>query len=314
MKKLFIVHQKFPPLLHKDIATYSNTTPFSFPKSCTSNIIHCTTQTLALPLLYSQKKCIVTVHDLIPLVTKNYTSFVNKIQYFFIKYALKKAVHIIADSEHTKKDIIIYINYPEEKITVIPLGIDHSYFFKRKVKKKKNTILFVGSDAKRKNIELIIQALPLIQKKIPDIQFIKVGEPQDMNMRKYLEECAKKAGVADKIIWKNYVDSLAEEYSSASCFVFPSLYEGFGFPVLEAMACGCPVITTQYTSLPEIAGDAALYCDGHNPEDLAENIIAVLLDSSLQKSLERKGIERAKKFTWKRCAQESQEVYRKSMY
>jgi len=226
---------------------------------------------------------------------------------------LKKADHIIADSEYTKKDIIKYADIPAEKITVIHLGIDHKLFYDKKKKKEKNTILYVGSEQKRKNVELIIKALPLIKKEIPSIKFVKIGQAQDNKNRQKLMELAKEYGVDNHIIWKDYVEDISEEYNKAGIFVFPSLYEGFGFPVLEAMACGCPVICSNNTSIPELAGDAALYCDPTSEQDIAEKIVKMMKDKKMQAMFRKRGLAQAKKFTWEKCAEETVKAYTKCL-
>ncbi len=303
---LFLATRK---IIGKDLATVASTNPLFFPPQKKRGIIHCTSQTLALPLLYTRRKCIVTVHDLIPIATRTYNSLTEKIIWFFLIMALKKATHIIADSDHTKKDIIKYVKYPEERITVIPLGIDQNEFYERKIKREEATILFVGSEHKRKNVELIIKALPYVADEIQNITFIKVGQAQDNENKERLRILAKELSVEKRIIWKEYVQDLAEEYSKATIFVFPSLYEGFGFPVLEAMACGCPVITTDKTSLPEVARGAAIYCDGYDEKNLAKKIILLLKDKKKQRELRAKGYLQAKKFTWEKCAQKTIKVY-----
>ncbi len=298
-------------IIGKDLNTVLKGIPLRFPELKNEEIIHCTNQNLVIPLLWKKRKCIVTVHDLIQLANIEKSSTPQKLLFFFIKRALCKATHIIADSHHTKKDIVKFIGYPEEKITVIPLGIDHKEFFDRKIKQEKNTILYVGSDVKRKNIALIIKAIALLAKEMSNIRFVKVGQAHDKKMREKLKNMTKETGVEKNIIWKNYVENLSDEYNKATIFIFPSLYEGFGFPVLEAMASGCPVICSNRTSLPELAGDAAVYIDGEDETELANAIKSVLNNKQLQEKLRKKGLKQAKKFTWKKCAEETISVYEK---
>lgn len=301
-------------IIGKDLSTVFKGTPLTFPELKEDEIIYCTNQNLAIPLLWKKRKCIVTVHDLIPLTNAEQNNTPKKCLFFFIKKALCKATHIIADSQHTKKDIVKFIGYPEEKITIIPLGIDHNDFFDKKIKREENTILYVGSDAKRKNIALIIKAIAVLAKEMPTIRFVKVGQAQDDQMKRYLQELAGKLGIEKNIIWKDYINDLANEYNKATVFVFPSLYEGFGFPVLEAMACGCPVICSNRTSLPEIAGDAAVYINGEDENELVTAIKRVLSNKQLQEKLRKKGYAQAKKFTWGKCAEETIQVYGKYIH
>ncbi len=298
-------------IIGKDLNTVLKGTPLTFPKINKDKIIHCTNQNLVIPLLWKKRKCIVTVHDLIPLTKVEQNNTSKKFLFLFIKKALRKATHIIADSHHTKKDIIKFIGYPEEKITVIPLGIDPNEFFDKKIKREKNTILYVGSEHKRKNIELIIKAIALLAKEMPDFRFVKVGKAQDKVMREKLKNLVTELNIEKNVIWKDYVENLADEYNKATVFVFPSLYEGFGFPVLEAMACGCPVICSNKTSLPELAGDAALYINGEDEKELANAIKNVLKNKTLQENLQKKGMKQAKKFTWEKCGEETVRIYEK---
>lgn len=295
-------------IIGKDLNTVFRGIPLAFPELKEDEIIYCANQNLVIPLLWKKRKCIVTVHDLIPLTNAEQNNILRKCLFFFIKKALCKATHIIADSQHTKKDIVKFTGYPEEKITIIPLGIDHNVFFDKKIKREENTILYVGSDAKRKNIALIIKAIAVLAKEMPAVKFVKVGLAQDAKMRLYLQELARKLGIEKNIIWRDYSNNLANEYNNATAFVFPSLYEGFGFPVLEAMACGCPVICSNRTSLPEIAGDAAVYVNGEDENELVAAIKRVLSNKQLQEKLRKKGYAQAKKFTWRKCAEETIQV------
>ncbi|MFA6888197.1 MAG: glycosyltransferase family 1 protein [Candidatus Woesearchaeota archaeon] len=288
--------------------------PLHYPfKKMYSDVFHLTCQTFAIPLLWQKFKnpVIVTVHDIIPHVCNEYSSYADKILHFFAMKGLKKATHIITDSEHTKNDLINYLHIPKEKITVIYLGVDSHLFFPQKIKRKQNTILYVGSESKRKNLTVLFHAIKVVKKIIPDIKLIKIGTPQDQYQHKRLQLLAKELNIEPNIVWKGYVENLAEEYRNASLFLFPSLYEGFGFPVLEAMACGCPVICSNKTSLPEIAGDAAISFDGYNYQDLANKIIKVLSDKKMQKLMTVNGIQQAKQFTWEKCAKETTKIYKK---
>ncbi len=297
-------------ILRKDMHAVFQQFPLSFPKIPSENVIHCTSQNLALPLLFKKRKCVVTVHDIIPFATKTYSTSFERLVYPFLLRALRTATHIIADSEYTKKDLLRYIQYPSNKITVIPLGIDHNEFHpNKKLRRKKNTLLYVGSEAKRKNLIVLLKALALVTQEIPEVQLIKVGKAQDATMHKKILKTISQLNLTEHVIWKDYVEALRDEYNQATLFVFPSLYEGFGFPVLEAMACGCPVITSDKTSIPEIAGDAAMYFDGQNEKDLAKKIIFILKDKSVQQKMAKKGMNQAKKFTWEKCAEETMKVY-----
>lgn len=227
-------------------------------------------------------------------------------------YGLKNADQILADSAHTKKDLINCLKISKDKITVIPLGVDTKEFKPLSVKKEKNTILYVGSEMPRKNFETLLYAFAIVKKQVPGAKLIKVGLPQWKNAREKHIRLAKGLGVSDSIIWKDYVTDLNLEYNKATIFVFPSKYEGFGLPMLEAMAAGTPIICSNATSLPEVGGNAVIYFNANNSEQLAEKIIVLLKSRETQKSVINFGLKIAKDFTWKNTANKTLKIYEKS--
>jgi len=309
--KLLNIFQK---ITGKDLNTFFATMPFYYPfkEFKKDNIVHLTTQTLAFPLVWQKpkNKVIVTVHDIIPFVSNNYHSIWEKIVYKIIMYGVKNADHLIVDSEHTKKDIITFLNIPELKITVVYLGIDLNKFNPdKRITKQNNTILYVGSEEKTKNLRTLFKAFADVKKQIHDARLIKVGLPMNTEVHKRLKSLAKDLQIENDIVWKGYVENLSDEYRRATVFVHPSFYEGFGFPVLEAMACGCPVICSDKTSLPELARNAAIYFDGYDHRDLAKHIIYVLRNKNIQDKLIKKGLRNVHDFTWEKCIEKTKEVY-----
>ena len=277
-------------------------------------ITHLTHQAQSIPLLYLKKygTTVVTVHDLIPLVTKMPYGFFHRLLNWLMFKGITKSDWIIADSEHTKKDIVQHLHYPQERVTVVPLGIEHKKFRCLEKKREKLQILYVGSEMPRKNISILLKAFFLVKQKIPDAELLKVGKPQWAGAREELKTLADSLSITDSVHFEDYVEDLVETYNTATVLVHPSLYEGFGFPVLEAMACGCPVISSNATSLPEIGGDAVLYFDPtkkSSEHTLAKKIISVLQSPQKQKEMREKGILQAKKFTFKKTAEKTIEVY-----
>ena len=297
-------------VLRMDLAGILNNYPLSLilPKK---SIIHFTSQQQTICLNYLRRRAIVTVHDIIPLATNKFNSFAAKLLYLLAMRGLKRAKFIIADSEHTKKDIIKFLNYSEHKIKVIPLGVDHNYFKPSKIKRDKFTILYVGSEMPRKNVLTLLKAFKLVKQKIPQAKLIKVGLPQWPGARNKLIKFVKENNLQNAVIFKDYVENLAQEYQKASIFVFPSKYEGFGLPPLEAMACGCPVICSNATSLPEVVGDSAILFNPNNVLELAEKMLTLLNAQNLQKKYSAKGIKRSKEFSWEKCAKETLNIYKK---
>ncbi len=226
------------------------------------------------------------------------------------KYSVKKASKIITISEASKSDIIKYYKAPSSKVAVVYPGIKEMDKKRTNIKARYNIegdyILFVGTFQPRKNIVRLIEAFSEINDK--NIKLLVIGKKGWM-----FEEIMKapdKYGVEDRVKFLDNVpdDDLPSFYSNAQCFILPSLYEGFGLPVLEAMQNGCPVITSKVSSLPEAGGDAALYINPHDSSDIADKIDKVLEDEKLRAEMIRKGYEQVKKFSWEKAARETLDV------
>ncbi|HSX40267.1 MAG TPA: glycosyltransferase family 1 protein [Candidatus Saccharimonadales bacterium] len=226
-------------------------------------------------------------------------------------YSVRKAKRIFTISQASKNDIIEAYGIPAEKVIVTYPGIK-AQSEKRKMKNKQTTksptpyILFVGTLQPRKNIERLIEAFAKLEKK--NLELVIVGKKGWL-----FEEilaAPKKFGVEDRVKFLDFVSDaeLAKLYKNALMFVLPSLYEGFGLPVLEAMQHGCPVITSNVSSLPEAGGDAALYVDPTNIDDIAGKMKQLLESESLRKELIEKGYKQVKKFSWEKTAKKTLEV------
>lgn len=295
----------------KNIKKILETYPLWLPSFETS-VVHLTTQQQAISLLYKPKlakRTVVTVHDLIPLVLKEKKNVGEKILYALAIAGIKKAAHIIVDSEHTKKDVMKLLYIPEKKISVIYLGVDTKYFKVKEETKQVNSVLYVGSEHKRKNLHCLLQAIAILREKGKEVTLIKVGKSQCETEREKLKKEAYELGIEDAVVWKEYVEDICQEYNKAMCFVCPSIYEGFGFPILEAMASGCPVICSNATSLPELGGNAVLYFDPKNSSDLAEKIKFVLEKERVRKELIKKGLQRVSMFKWEKTVEQTRQVY-----
>lgn len=280
---------------------------------------------LTLPL-WKRKKTIVTIHDLTPLVfPKDFPPGKKGI----IKWQIQKRIiasvdAIITDSVSSKKDIEKFCTIPSEKISVVYLAAGQQYQVVSQkmmddVRKKYNLpqkfVLYVGDATANKNLPRLITAVT--QSGLP---MIMIGKTLSEDHIDHTNAWNSSLIEAKKLIEKNSAittlgfvsnDDLVALYNCATVFVMPSLYEGFGLPILEAMACGCPVITSKEGSLPEIAGDAAYYVDAYSIESIAKGIVAVFHDEKMQKELTEKGLAQAKKFTWKNTAEKTMQVYEK---
>ena len=266
---------------------------------------------------------ITTIHDLLFLSTPDYTGWKYKLYNetfkIFGRVISKRAKAIITDSEYSKKDIIKIFGVDEEKIHAIPLGISSEYKPIKDVssiERVKNIynirgryILYVGNFKPHKNIKRLIEAfaeatlhlLPPLQKGgeggFPDFKLV-LGGKRDKFVP-LLEKLAESLAMRDKVIFTDFIkdEDLPYLYSGAEVFIYPSLYEGFGLPVLEAMACGTPVICSNTTSLPEVVGDSGILINPEDVKNISSAIITLLKADKLREDLRKKGLERAKEFT-----------------
>lgn len=231
--------------------------------------------------------------------------------------SIRKANKIIAVSNDIKRNLLKQINIPEQKILVIHEGIDLAF-----VENKKNSeftssiqkpyILFVSTLFKYKNADKLLKAFIMLknEKRIPHSLMIVGRDPNDETEK--LKKIVKQEKLTDCVVFVGAIshEETALVYENADIFVYPSGVESFGLPVLEAMACGTPVIASNRMSVPEIGGDAALIVDPDNIREMSEAIYRVISDEKLKQTLIKKGYERVRKFTWEKAAQETLEVFR----
>jgi glycosyltransferase involved in cell wall biosynthesis len=281
---------------------------------------------LALPL-YKKFRTAVTVHDLTPLVFSQAfpRGIKGELKWQMQRFALKKADAVITDSENSKKDIHRLVGINVNKIHVIPLAAGEQFRqlgkgnWQTEIKKRyglpDDFILYVGDVTWNKNLPRLMDAAKQLE--IPLVMIGKSLAQADYDQTNPwnadLNRVNELARSNEKIIRLGFVsmDELVQIYNLATVFVIPSLYEGFGLPILEAMACGCPVITSKEGSLPEVAGDAAFYVDAYDVNDIAKGIKKVFSDKKLREELSKKGLTQAQKFSWKKTAEETLKVYEK---
>jgi len=266
------------------------------------------------PAHYAPRFCsaplVVTIHDLSYIYYPK--EFLKKDLYQLInwtKYSVRKAKKIIAVSQSTKNDLIKIYKIPQEKIKVIYNGFNQYQGIKASSFKEKNLnrpyILYIGTLQPRKNITGLIKAFYKFNQIYPDFNLIVAGK-KGWLYKKIFEE-VENLGIEDKVFFTDYVTDhqLVYLYQNAFCLVLPSFYEGFGLPLLEAMNFNCPVLASFSSSLPEVGGDACLYFDPQNISDLTEKLIKIKNDPQLKKELIKKGRQRIKLFSWKKCAEET---------
>lgn len=221
-------------------------------------------------------------------------------------YSVKKASKVFTISLASKNDIIKEYKLPSNKVIVTYPGL------KPMSEKPKSFmgkyILFVGTLQPRKNIVRLVEAFSKIKGKYPDLVLLVVGK-KGWLFEEILNS-PKKFGVEDKVQFLDFVkdEEMPGLYKKAQCFVLPSLYEGFGLPVLEAMKYGCPVVLSNVSSLPEAGGEGALYFNPQDSNDIAKKLDKVLSDEKLRSEMVKKGYEQVKKFSWEKTARETLKV------
>ncbi|MFU0783664.1 MAG: Glycosyl transferase group 1 [Thermoanaerobacterium thermosaccharolyticum] len=272
--------------------------------------------------LLSFDRQIITVHDLLPLYFNYKDSLQRILQSNYFKYflprILKKTKKIITISDCTKKDMIKFFRIEEEKIVRIYNGYDDKeFYFRNKAYeyifskyKIKKYLLAIGASYPHKNYERFLQAAKIVKDKgTHNFSIIIAGGKKEY--QESLKKLSQEMGLYSEIRFIDYVsqEDLPYLYSAAQCLVYPSLYEGFGLPPLEAMACGCPVITSNTSSLPEVVGDAGIMVVPYDVNEIAKAIDLVLSNENLRKEMIEKGLKQAKKFSWRKTAEEILKVY-----
>lgn len=271
------------------------------------------------PIFYKGRH-VTTMHDLtlVRVYPGNKNWFVFKLKQIAGKFAYKKVAHtsehIIAPSQYTKNDYAQWANIDPEKITVTLESADVSDQkpepYASLVGKK--YIMYVGQQSNYKNLWRLIEAHQTLLETHPDLQLVFVGKPNNNGIKD--KEKAEQLGYKN-IIYTGFVSDgeLAWIYKHSAAYVFPSLMEGFGLPALEAMHYDTPVVSSNATCMPEVLGEAALYFDPEDVDEMTSQIKKVLADPALRKKLIANGKKQLKKYSWERMAQQTLDIYKKSL-
>ena len=264
---------------------------------------------------------IITVYDIACYIHPEFFDLKTKLYFsLLVLRSIKNADCIITISDSAKKDMVNYLKIKPDKIEVIYAGLDNNFTkinsesklknIKIKYNISKDYILHVSFISPRKNLINLIKAFDIFKKNTKEgIQLVIAGG-KGWNSKKVFE-LVKSLKLEKDIIFTDHVlkEDLIILYSYAILFIYPSIYEGFGLPTLEAMACGCPVITSKLSSLPEVCEDAALYINPYDIEDMAATILNLTIDDSLKKLLVIKGFKNIKRFNWVKTATETLKIY-----
>jgi glycosyltransferase involved in cell wall biosynthesis len=271
-------------------------------------------------------KLLITVLDLIPLFFRD-KIFVKRRKllaplFDLMLKNLGKAARFVSISQSTKNDLVKYLNIPEEKIVVTLLGRDENFrpmedkALLETIRKKFNLpaefILYVGGFSHRKNLDNLFRALKNISERFGVGIPLVIAGGLDRFFLGEMKIIIAELQIENLVYFTDQVEpeELVVFYNLASVFVFPSLYEGFGLPVLESMSCGTPVACSDRSSLPEVGGNAAVYFNPESVSDMSEKIFSLYTDTGMQDELGKKGLERAKLFTWEKTAVETLEIYK----
>lgn len=313
----------FEPDFEKDLSTpqrfiWDQWGVYQKAKNAKIDILH--QPCFSAPLMYSGK-IVITIHDLIALLYGSDITFFSRMYFgYWMPFTYSKASKIIAISEHTKNDIVKLLRIPEEKIKVIYLAADKEIYsnkfpkleidrVKKKYQIKKRYLLHIGTLNPRKNLEFLIKVFSEVVKHFNDLQLVITGK-----FGWYYEglfKLTKELNLEDKVIFTGYLDDKDKPilYQGSEIFVFPSLYEGFGLPPLEAMISGIPVIAANTSSIPEVVGNSGILLSPTDQLAWVRSIKQLLYDNKLQQKLSQKGLQQANRFSWEICARETIKVY-----
>jgi glycosyltransferase involved in cell wall biosynthesis len=269
------------------------------------------------PPAFRFKREIVTVFDIFPVTGHEYSTadFRRKFSALLVE-AVHRATRVITASRYTAQQLLAHTSISQSKLRIIPLGVDppsstlspgeRRLAGERLVGEGNEMILSVGVLQTRKNTLNALRALETLPERY---RLILVGG--DGYGSEAIHEYIRRQGLGPRVQVRGYValGELRSLYQSASVLLFPSLEEGFGLPVLEAMANGLPVVASRTASLPEVGGEAALYVDPHDPQDIADKVRRAVEDSELRRKMMQQGLERARQFSWQRVAEATLNVY-----
>ncbi len=286
------------------------------------DIIHFPDQ--SYPILPLRCPSVITVHDLTYNVyPQTYTLAKRVYKNTVMRAAIARTDRIIVDAKNTKKDILETYNISEEKITVINCGLSEMFKeisdsellenTRKKFALPEHFILHVGTLSPDKNLTGLLDAYAILKRKVGSLPKIVVVGPRGWLYESIFKKILR-LRLKDDVVFLGYIEDidLVHIYNLADIFVLVSLYEGFGFPPLEAMACGTPVISSDAGSLPEVVGEAALMVNPHDVEDLAKAVERLLVDSALRKELIKKGFARRKLFSWEETARKTLTIYQEA--
>ena len=309
---------RFSGFVYKAVSTFIPL-PYSWFFGKGSDITHFFNY-IVPPFVHGKK--VVTIHD---MVYKAFPETMNSKTRILLNLAMNKSMKradvVVTDSEFSRSEIIKYFPQYRDKVEVVPCGVDCDMFkpvqdrsIIEKVKANHNIkgkyFLYLGTLEPRKNLTRLVKAYEILSRRKEDCPLLVLAGGKGWLYDEIFEE-VNKSGLGDKVIFTQYIpgEEICPLMNGAEAFVFPSLYEGFGMPPLEAMACGTPVIVAGSASLPEVVGDCGLIVDAYSEESIADAMGKIADNEELRKQLSEKGIIRAREFSWKKSAEKLYTIY-----
>ena len=309
---------RFSGFVYKAVSTFIPL-PYSWFFGKGSDITHFFNY-IVPPFVHGKK--VVTIHD---MVYKAFPETMNSKTRILLNLAMNKSMKradaVVTDSEFSRSEIIKYFPQYRDKVEVVPCGVDCDMFkpvqdrsIIEKVKANHNIkgkyFLYLGTLEPRKNLTRLVKAYEILSRRKEDCPLLVLAGGKGWLYDEIFEE-VNKSGLGDKVIFTQYIpgEEICPLMNGAEAFVFPSLYEGFGMPPLEAMACGTPVIVSGSASLPEVVGDCGLIVDAYSEESIADAMGKIANNEELRKQLSEKGIIRAREFSWKKSAEKLYTIY-----
>jgi len=297
----------------------------SYPRACVDQDVDVAHIPYFAPPVQYGSTIVVTIHDLIPLILPAYRgSILVRLYTRLVAVGARRATAIITDSHSSKKDLIDLLAIPPDRVHVIHLAANEMFnpvrdtvrlnMVRQKYALHEEYVLYLGGFDRRKNLETLLAAFGSIDDSLrARAHLVIAGHLPEENTPLFPDPrlIAERLGLQDRVSFIGWVPEKDKPalYSGATLFVFPSLYEGFGLPPLEAMACGTAVIASDRSSLPEISGEGALLVDPHDVDGLARAMSTLVADEGRRAELAAKGLEQAQRFSWRRTVAETMAVY-----
>ncbi|KPJ69456.1 hypothetical protein AMJ44_03820 [candidate division WOR-1 bacterium DG_54_3] len=258
--------------------------------------------------IFSSSFIVLIINDVMPLLFPEESGAFRRLYFkLMLGIAVRRAAKIMTISENSRDDIVRIFKVPAEKIRVVHLGVEEKFRspemsteqIRRKYALPQKFILYVGNLKPHKNVQCLIEAYEALPAQMKEEYRLVLGAPRSDKYFPDIEKIVREKKLAHQILFTGFIEEkdLPSLYHMSSLFVFPSLYEGFGLPPLEAMACGCPVVSSNTSSMPEVLGDAALFFNPYDIEEMSLAIRKMLEDEDLRKKYRQKGLARVKLFT-----------------